>query len=445
MWSNIYRFQSKDLSTWLWVCFTILLVQMYLNTGTLSAYAATMEKPTVYGGYYVNYDWAQYVANYKFINGADHLEWERGMVLRRVLLYIVGFPFFKLFGFFLGSMITILLCIFGALLFFFRFIEKEFGSQATKVAMVLLCSYSGIMYWIGSPFAQNLIVPLCLGIYFLLFKMKDGSFKFNISALFIIGILFTGYDLLPLFAPGILLFILFNKSQSIKIRILLIPIAIFAFVVPIFLIRLWLQFRGADLKYGNDDTYRIIINAYLNIFNQIPTWWARVKLVPDTLYHCYFDSNFFALPILFLVCWIGGRFILKFKMNLIERCLLVSILILFLFNNMAPPYQGEWQMWGDWIARIYQAVFIVYLMYIVRLSAHIYSQKRYSIIFTTLVVLTCFFNVLVNTGGLYASPLTGYIYGKLYKHGSPNSYILNIKYYGARPLGFPEHYETETR
>lgn len=104
--------------------------------------------------------------------------------------------------------------------------------------------------------------------------MKDGSLKFNISALFLIGILFTGYDLLPLFAPGILLFILFNKNQSIKNRILLIPIAIFAFVVPIFLIRLWLQLRGADLKYGNDDTYRIIINAYLNIFNQIPTWWG---------------------------------------------------------------------------------------------------------------------------------------------------------------------------
>lgn len=102
-------------------------------------------------------------------------------------------------------------------------------------------------------------------------------------------------------------------------------------------------------------------------------------------------------------------------------------------------------MWGDWIARIYQAVFIVYLMYIVRLSAYIYSQIRFTIIYTTLVILTCFFNVLVNTGGLYASPLTGYIYGKLYKHGSPNSYILNIKYYGARPLGFPEHYETETR
>ncbi len=445
MFSKIFRFQTLALRNWLYVCFVVLLVQMYLNTGTLSAYAATMEKPTVYGGYYVNYDWPQYVANYKFIIGADHQEWERGVVLRRQLMYVIGYPFLKIFGFFLGSMITILFVLLGALFFFFKFIENEFGEKATKVAMVLLCTYSGIMYWIGSPFVQNLIVPLCLGIYYLLFRMRHGSFNFNVKAVFIIGILFTGYDLLPLFAPGVLLFVLSNKTFRVKQRLVLFFISIIAIVLPPLLIRYWLLCRGADLSYGNDETYRIIIHAYFNILNQLPTWWARVTLIPGALIHCFFDSNFYALPILFLACWIPARFLLKFKMNLVERCMLVSVLILFLFNNMTPPYQGEWQMWGDWIARIYQAVYIVYVMYIVRLSAFIDQKRRASQIFTTLLVLTLFFNVLLNTGGLYASSFTSFVYSKFYKHGSPKSYQLNLNYYGARPLGFPEHYQTETK
>ncbi len=445
MYSKYFHFKSHTLKPWLWGCFIALLLQMYLNTGTLSGYAATMTRPTVYGGYYVNYDWPQYVANYKFIKGADHTEWEKGVVLRRQLMYVVGYPFFLVSGFFIGSMLTILASIFFALFFFFRFIEKEFGEVAAKVSMVLLCTYTGIMYWIGSPFVQNMIVPLCLGVYALMYKMQKGTFKENIIYLFLIGILFTGYDVLPLLGPGVMLFVFFNKNFPFRKRIGLIAIAGVAFIIPPLLIHFWLIARGANLNLGNDDTYKIIINAYLNIFNQIPTWWMRVKLVPETLFNCFFYSNFFALPILFLACWIPGRWILKFKLNLIECSLLVSILILFLFNNMAPPYQGEWQMWGDWIARIYQAVFIVFLMYIVRFSAFVFESKRYTWAFSILLFLTVIFNLVVNTGGLYASPLSSFIYGNFYSHGALNRYTLNIKYYGARPLGFPEHYETETK
>jgi hypothetical protein len=445
MFRKIFSFKSRKLNPWFLVCIGLLLVQMYLSTGTLSAYAATRVKPVLYEGYYVNNDWPQYMANYKFITGADHTEWEFGFVLRRQLLYVVGYPFFKAFGFFVGSMITILLCILFSLFFFFKFIEKEFGADATKIAIVLLCTYTGIMYWIGSPFVQNLITPLCLIIYMLLYKMQAGSFKFNTVALFIIGVLFTGYDLLPLFAPGILLLIFFNKHFIFRQRLMLAGVAIFTFALPQLLIRSWLILRGADPNHGNDESYRIIINAYLNIFNQLPTWWMRTQASPSTLYHCFFNSNFFILPILFLVCWGIGRFYLKFKLNMVERCLLVSVLFLFLFNNMAPPYEGEWQMWGDWLARLYQAAFIVYLMYIIRLSAYIYATQRLKIIFTIIIAMAAAMNIIINTGGLYASPVTSYVYYYFYQHGYPESYTWNIRYYGARPLGFPVHYDSETK
>jgi hypothetical protein len=429
---------------WFWISVALMGVQMYLNTGTLSAYAATMNNPAMYDGYIVNLDWPQYVANYKFITGADPSQWAGGYVLRRVLLYLVGYPFLKLFGFYTGSMITIFLCIFISYFFFIKFVGKEFGNAGAGIAMALLCTYTGIMYWIGSPFVHNLIVPLCLWIYLLLYKMQRNGLRFNYLALAIIGILFTGYDLLPLFAPGILVLILLNRNFAFTQRLLLIVFALLMFVGPPLLVRWWIHTRAENFPLGgNDNSYTIIINSYLHVLNSIPAWWERTKLVPATLMRCFLHGNFYGLPLLFIVLWTYGRWVLKFKLNRIENTILYSILFLFLFNNMAPPYEGEWQMWGDWLARLYQPLFIVMVMYVVRLGAHVYVVRGSKLLFSSALALTVVFNILVNTGGLYASPLTSRVYGNFYKHGAGDSYLKNIRYFGARPLGFPVHYQTE--
>ena len=445
MWRSLFSFSSKSLNKWCIICFTALLIQMYFNTGTLSGYAATLDKPALYNGYYVNYDWPQYVFNYNFMMGKSPLTWQGGAVLRRELLFIIGFPFYKLFGFYAGGMVTIVLSILITLFCFFRFVETRFGEAATKVAMVLLCTYTGIMYWIGSPFVHNLIVPICLWIYMLMMRMQKASFRFQVIALCIIGILFTGYDLVALFGPGILLFIAFNKHQRLRSKVALIPISIAAFIIPQLLIKWWLLAQGGVMNQGNDNSFTIIINAYLNFFNEIPIWIDRIKLMPSTFVHSYFFSNFFVLPALFVVCWGVGRIFLKFRLNLIERCILFNVVLLFVFNNAAPPYEGEWQMWGGWLARLYQSVFIVFLMYIVRLSAFIYSNYKYKLIYSAIIAIAVAFNLVINLGGMFASPLTSYVYACFYIHGSGDSMVKNIKYYGARPLGFPVHYKHEIR
>ncbi len=439
------RFLSLNLIYWLGACFFVLLLQMYLNTGTLSAYAATLDKPALYNGYYVNYDWPQYVANYNFIRGEDHSVWENGLVLRRILLYVIGFPFLKIFGFYAGSLITIVLTLLTTFFFFFRFVEREFGEFACKVAMLLLGSYSGIMYWIGSPFVQNLVVPLSLIVYMLLYQLHKKSLYKKTFYLTVIGVLFTGYDLLPLFAPGILLYITLHKSIELKQKLWLLPITIVTFLLPQLLIKLWLTARGANTNTGNEEAYKVIITAYTHILNDLPAWYIRIKNVPETLLHCFFRSNFYVLPLLFIFSWFIGRWYLSFKLNLLERCLLLSVLFLFLFNNIAPPYEGEWQMWGDWLARLYQAVFVVYLLYIIRLAEHIYKIKKMLLFFNIIMFLAVLTNVLINTGGLYASSLSNFVYSNFYLHGSPNSYSKNIIYYGARPLGFPVHYNSEIK
>jgi hypothetical protein len=440
---TIFSFSSGSLNKWFLFCMLLMLGQMYLNTGTLSGYAATLDKPALYNGYYVNYDWPQYVFNYNFMMGKSALTWQGGAVLRRELLFIIGYPFYKMFGFYAGGMITIVLTLISTLFFFFRFVEKRFGENATKVAMVLLCTYTGIMYWIGSPFVHNLIVPICLWIYMLMTMMRERGFRFNIAAVCIIGILFTGYDLIALFGPAILIFILFHRKFSPGKRVLLELVAVAAFIIPQLLIKWWLLAQGGHMTQGNDNSFSIIMNAYLNFFNEVDLWIQRVKLMPDTLVHSFFFSNFFVLPILFGVCWLFGRLVFKFRLNLVERCILFNIILLFIFNNAAPPYEGEWQMWGGWLARLYQSVFIVYLMFIIRLSAFIYSQYRFRILHTGIIGLAVTFNLVINLGGFFASPLTSYVYACFYIHGSGDSMVKNIKYYGARPLGFPVHYAHE--
>lgn len=444
-WLRQLRFSSPVLNRMFVIMIGLWLLQMYLNTGTLSGYAATLENPTLYNGYYVNYDWQHYVANYKFMMGKAPVEWQQGAVLRRELLFVLGYPFYKLFGFYAGGMTTILLILLITCYCFIRYVEEEYGSHAAIVALLLLTTYTGVMYWIGSPFAQNLVVPVCLWVYMLLHKITGATLKKRMLYLGIIGILFTGYDFIPLLGPGILLFLLFNKKIKIPERLFLIVFAIISFVLPQLFIQWWLHAQGGVMNNSNEDTFKIIINAYLNYKDVLEPWKVRLGLIPQALYTTFFHSNFFVLPMLFLVCWGAGRFMFRFRLNLAERSLLFSIFFIFLFNNAAPPYCGEWQMWGNWLARIYQGVFVVYLMYIVRLCGSHELDTAWRKVLTSMVILSAAASMYINTGGLYAAKITSYVYASFYKHGRPDTMQRNILFYGARPLGFPVHYENEVR
>lgn len=179
----------------------LLLVQMYLNTGTLSAYAVTLDNPFVMEGYIVNYDYVHYRCNYDFIMGGHVDTW--GWVLRRELFYILSFPFFQLYGFYLGGLLSACIITLLSCYFFIRFVYRNIGIRAAYVIMALLAAYPGIMYWIGSPFAQVMIVPCCCWIYAIMWKMqRSDSLAKHTLYLLIISILFTAYDLFVFFLSG---------------------------------------------------------------------------------------------------------------------------------------------------------------------------------------------------------------------------------------------------
>lgn len=424
---------NKNFAISLICALVILLVQMYFNTGTLSAYAVTLQNPTELEGYIVNFDYAHYQCNYNFIIGENADNWATGWVLRRELFFIISFPFFKLFGFYIGGILSAFVINLTSFYFFIKFIYKNIGIQSAYVAMILLSTYPGIMYWIGSPFAQVMIVPCCCWIYVIMWKMSQtDSLKKHILYLSIISLMFTAYDLFVYFYPAILL--IYLKHYQWKKIIVSVPIML----VPQALIVLWLKSSGAtNISSDNSGLYLTIIKSYFHI-KDFSSWLEILGQAPEILINNFLDSNFLFLPILFLIILVWGLF-KKFALNEIETSILFCALMVFLFNNLAPWYVAEFQMRGLWIARIYQPIFIVMLMYIVRFSSYIKANKPFQTkYFIGLIILCACFNLVINIGGVFESKFTERSWYRFYQHSPPNTMTGNLKKFGVRPIGFSE-------
>lgn len=131
--------------------------------------------------------------------------------------------------------------------------------------------------------------------------------------------------------------------------------------------------------------------------------------------------------------------------NNIETTVLISALAIFLFNNLAPWYVSDFQMRGEWIARIYQPLFIVFMMYIIRFSSHIFNdsaiQKN---IFVTLIAVCFLGGVVLNFGVCLKSNFTQWAWHRFYQHSPPDTMQKNLSKFGIRPIGFPDNSEQKT-
>ncbi|MBS1651103.1 MAG: hypothetical protein JSU07_03755 [Bacteroidetes bacterium] len=406
---------------------------MYLNTGTISGYAVTIQNPTIRDGYIFNYDYAHYECNYKFIMDFPLEQWSNGWVLRRMLFYILSYPFFKLFGFYIGGVVSAFIITLISFYFFTRFIYRSMGKQQAYIAIALLSSYPGIMYWIGSPFAQTMIVPCCCWLYIIMLKMNEtNDLKKHLFYLSIVAILFTAYDLFAIFYPAILL-LYFQKKQFLKL-VLSLPIMI----IPQFLVIYSLKNNGiVEFRSDNSNLYSIIIQSYLSP-GDLSAWWDLLKDIPRILLFNFLDSNFWILSILFIIIFSWGVY-KKIYLNSVEKSILIILLAIFLFNNAAPVYIADFLMRGEWISRIYQPIFIVLMMYIIRFSKTILNesllQKR---IFITMIIACFALNVTISVGGCMKSKLTEWTWYRFYQHSPPDAMRSNLDRFGVRPIGFPD-------
>ena len=90
-------------------------------------------------------------------------------------------------------------------------------------------------------------------------------------------------------------------------------------------------------------------------------------------------------------------------------------------------------MRGDWVARLYQPIFPVFITVLAR-AALMPKEIRVSLAFFATVVVV---NLAIVLGPLVRSPLADYVYHNFYRHAfEPFRMSQNIERYGARPLGF---------
>ncbi len=410
----------------------ILVLQMWLNSGNMSVYAATLANPHMMHGYITNYDDIHYEMNYKMLRGVKPKEeWKYGLTLRRVGLYIAGYPFFLLLGFYWGGEFTCFLLTIFTFLFLIHHIKKTYGMAAAYAGMLLAGSYTGIMYWIGSPFAQNTIFPICVFVYIIMTRLEAGiPLKKSIYLWLLIGFLFTGYDLFIMFIPAIFFFYIFRKEYSRAI------LSAFIMFLPQVLVELALQSYGALFHNNNKDLYKVIFSSYFNNFS-LADLGRHIIALPDIFFENLFNTSFFILPSLFLLVYVFARSIYKFELNRIEVSIFLGILWLWLFLNLAPTYESYWQLRGVNIARIYQPVFIPMLMYLVRFTNYIIPLDQWKgRIYGMLLFFGFGICLWLNLGGWYGNKFTQSMYYNFYRHSESDAYFKNIEQYGKRPLGF---------
>lgn len=430
----MYGFKIKLFSIIFILGCLFLLSGIWLSSGTLCPYANTHWSPKVISScnYLVNIDHGNFKATYDMLDGQDKSKWGWSIYLRRILYPLLAYPAMKCWGFETGGFIIGVLINLLAFISFIFFLKKAIGEKAAIAGILLMSLYPGIMYWVGLPYAQTLIVPCTLWLTMIMYKLKASQNIFT-SAIWglVMGILFTGYDLIVYFVPACVFMFLFEKKYK------QIPFTVLAMMLPSLLVNLFF-YKFYQIPWSNENTevYSVILNSYFNV-SDFKEWGVLIAQVPLFALNHFLFSNFIFIPIGFaatLILLIKNR--LFIPLSVIEKSILAAVILLLLFNEAAPSYFGaKWEMRGFWIARIYQPVFIVFVLYIARVyqTVSIQKTKKWMNIILIFIVIG---NANIVFGQLLKSPISSYSYFLFYKQrGDYDMQIKNLDKHGIRPIG----------
>lgn len=418
----------------------VFLLGLYLNTGTMAPYGNTFiaNQQTATGNLY-SIDHEEFRKTTLMLEGAPRTAWENGILHRRILIPLLGWPLMKLTSFETGGlMLSTLLCL-ASFVGAVAWTGRRIGSRGALATAWLLALYPGFAYWFGMPYAYLAIGPLSLALMIALNELertRDLRLVLWLSAG--LGIANLAYDFLPLFLPASLLVLVgqrrwLHAAASVPLQVL--PLAVWMLV---------LRF-GYQLPVSNSNTaiYGSIVQSYLQI-RDVPAWLAGNRSTLDILFHVFFGSNFLFLPALFLAAlavapWASTT---DRKFTLAEIALLVCALLLFLFTNLAPEFGGAWQLRGSWVSRLYQPVFPVFVFFIARTWEHLDRSLLWpKAAFGVAFALASVGNALVVFGPVLNNParISEMAFLKFYSHsdfGASLHYQGNLNHYGRHPWGF---------
>jgi len=418
----------------------LLTLGLWVNTGTLAPGGATLEHPFVWEPckYLLNIDHFHYKASFLMLDGAPRDQWDFSVALRRILYFLIAYPFMKVLGFGAGGLVTNVLISAGSLAVFWfalrRRFEGRFEGRIPAAVLWLLATYPGWFYWGGLPYSYAAIVPASLLCLVLLWRVETlETARQALLAGLGLGVLFTAYDLLPFFGVAAVLLLLWRRRWAAC------AVLAVAQLVPPFLVNVALdRIYAVPFRNSNTETYFAILKSYLPPYDG-HGWGALLAQLPGVSLNTYLYSNFLFLPLLFLAVlavarWLPGKDRL---LGPAEVCVLLTAALLFLFNNAAPPYPG-WQLRGIWIPRLYQPVVGVLFAAVAGLLAQAgrlpraARQGAWAAFWLTLAANLW----VVFAPVLGHAELSGAIYYRFYRHAQRAVYAENLRIYGARPVGF---------
>jgi len=408
----------------------LLLLAIWLSSGTMAPYASTWAFPIVSKpcGYLYNLDHPQHLAVFQMLDGQPREVWQGSFVLRRLLFPAIAYPAMKALGYEVGGFVVSLLAHVGALLAVALFVRKRYGDGAAIAASWMLATYPGITYWAALPYANAAIVPASCALFILLTLLDERARLRSVAWIAgAMGVLFTAYDLLPFF--GVAAVIVLARRRRWRA----LPVAALAMAVAPMLS--WLVVtRVFHVPWSNRNTelYGIVARAYLAPPG-LGVWLRSIADFPVVLALNYLFSNMLFLPALFVI----HVTIARLRLTLVEGAVAVAVALVFLFNNLAPPYSDPYQMRGDYVPRLYQPVFVVFIVYVARVMGGLAALERAkAAIAATVFALAMLGNLTITFGPIARVPWAGNIYQRFYFHAFLESMDTNLARYGRRPLGF---------
>ncbi len=341
---------------------TVFALGLYFTTGTLTPYAITsLPRAEPPYGYLYNTDHPHFATLYKFLDGQPPSTWDGAILFRRILYPVLAYPFMKLMGFELGGTAAGLVINLAAFMLFVRFLHRQIGARGATLAAWILALYPGASYWSGLPYMYTMIVPcsLLLTVALWCLRARDGWPRLVLVSL-LMGTGYLAYDLLPVFLPASLLVLAARRrwlALPVSAALQLLPLAVWLWVIA--------HVLKQNLANSNTDSISAIVNAYLHPTN-LPLWKIFAQPVPDIALDVFFASNFIFPPLLFLVLLALNCATSRIALTSVEAALVAATVFLFLFINLAPPYNSGWVLRGNWISRLYQPVFPVLLLFAAR-------------------------------------------------------------------------------
>ena len=410
-------------------------VGLYCNTGTLAPYAITswpyVDKET---GYLYNTDHTHFRALFYFVDGRDRGKWDHALLLRRILFPVLAWPLMKLAGFKAGGALAAMLFNVAGLAAGIYLLWRRIGERGAIFAGWILALYPGAGYWGGLPYPYALIFPCSLLLTCGLLYLGEAKGGRLVALSLAMGLAYLGYDLAPFFLPTSLLLLFWYRRWGA---------ALVSFGLQLLPLALWLLFltRSLDqpLKNSNSGVYWVVFTSYFH-GPPLVEWWSQVSNIGEVGLDVFFGANFIFLPALFLAVVALNPLTSRIRLLPAETALLLVTLGLFLFNNLAPAYGGTWEMHGAWIARLYQPVFPVLVLFAARWWQALppVGPVLRRLISGTLVAAVAG-NALIMFGPVLNNPwkISEAAFYRFYNHTDIHSvYEGCLRDFGRRPLGF---------